>query len=87
MLVQCNVYILAHPLNEQQEQITILDEENSDFTLRMERVWSPFCYHGNVTVDISRNFVTIVSTVQSFSSIQKKSSEIFFCDFISFCVL
>ena len=32
--------------------------------------------HGNVTVDILWNFVMSVTTVQSFSSIQEKPSEI-----------
>ena len=36
----------------------------------------PLCYHGNVTMDISWNFVMSVTTVQSFSSIQKKLWEI-----------
>ena len=36
----------------------------------------PIVLHGNVTVDISLNFLMGVTTVQSFSSIQKKSSQI-----------
>jgi len=55
----------------QQEQTTFLEGENSDFIFWMERAWSPLCCHGNVTVEISRNFVLIATTVQSFSSIQK----------------
>ena len=77
VLVLCNVHISSHPLNKQQEQITLLEGENSDFIFWMERAWSPLCYHGNVTVKISWDFVVSVTTVQSFSSIQKKSSEIF----------
>ena len=57
--------------------MTLLEGENSDSTFWMERVWSPLCCHGNVTVEISWNFVVSATTVQSFSSIQKKSSEIF----------
>jgi len=77
VLVLCNVHISSHPLNKLQEQITLLKGENSDFIFWMERAWSPLCCHGNVRVEISWNFVVSVTTVQSFSSIQKQSSEIF----------
>ena len=40
-----------------------LKEENSDFRLSLERAWSPLCCHGNVTVDISWNFVMSATTV------------------------
>ena len=48
----CNVHIRSHPLNDNQEQITLSNEENSDFTVWMGRTWSPLCCHGNVTVDM-----------------------------------
>ena len=60
-----------------------------DFAFSMDRAWSLLCCHGNVTVDVSWNFVMRVTTVQSFSSVQKTSSCSFipfFCDFTSFCV-
>ena len=50
MLMLCNVHIRSHPLNEHQEQITLIGKGNSDFTLWMERAWSPLCCYGNVTV-------------------------------------
>ena len=31
VLVLCNVHISSHPLNKQQEQITLLEGETSDF--------------------------------------------------------
>ena len=77
VLMLCNVHISSHPLNKLQEQITLLKGENSDFIFWMERAWSPLCCHGNVRVEISWNFVVSATTVQSFSSIQKKSSDIF----------
>ena len=49
-MVLCNVHIRSHPINERQEQITLIGEGNSDFTLWIERAWSPLCYHRNVTV-------------------------------------
>ena len=52
VLVLCNVHIRSHPLNDNQEQITLSKEGNSDFTLWMERTWRPLCCHGNVTVDM-----------------------------------
>ena len=33
VLVLCNVHIWSHALNEHQEQITLIREGNSDFTL------------------------------------------------------
>ena len=87
VLVLCNVHISWHPLNKQQEQITLLEGNNSDFIFWMERAWSPLCCHGNVTVEISWNFVVSATTVQSFSSIQKSLQRYsIFCDFTSFCV-
>ena len=53
VLLLCNVHISSHPLNKQQEQITLLEGENSDFIFWMEKAWSPLSCHGNVTVEIS----------------------------------
>ena len=72
-----SIIISSHPLNKQQEQMTLLEGENTDFIFWMEKAWRPLCFHGYVTVEISWNFAVFVTTVQSFSSIQKKSSEIF----------
>ena len=70
VLVLCNVHIRLH-----QEGTTRAN--NSDFPLWMEIACSPLCCHRKFTVEISWNFVMSVTTVQSFSSIQKKPSEIF----------
>ena len=77
VLVICDVHISSHPPKEQHEQITLLKEGKLWFYFWMERAWSPLCCHGNVTVDISWNHVMSVTTTQSFSSMQKKSSKIF----------
>ena len=77
VLVLCNVHIRSHAVNEKQEQITLLEGGKLLFPLWMERAWSPLCCHGNVKVDVSWNFVMSVTTVLSFSSIQKKSWERF----------
>ena len=50
MIMLCKGHIRSHPLNEHQEQITLIGEGNPDFTLWMERAWSPLCCYGNVTV-------------------------------------
>ena len=80
-------YIYSHPLNEQQEQITIiLEGAKLWFYIWMERDWSPFCCQWNVTVDIAWNFVMRVRTVQNFSVPYRKSLQRYciFCDFTSF---
>ena len=75
VLVPCDIHIHSHLLNEQHRQRTLPGG------YWMVRAWSPLCCHGNVTVDILWNFVMRVTTIQSFSSIQKKSSETsIFCD-------
>ena len=74
MLVLCNVRINSHPLNKQQEQITLPEGE----TLILSFKWrGPGAHCVAMEMEISRNFVVIATTVQIFSSIQKKSSEIF----------
>ena len=50
MLALCNDHVRSHGLNEHQEQITLIGEGNSDFTLWMEGAWSPLRCCGNVTV-------------------------------------
>ena len=75
VLVPCNIHTSSHPLNKEQEQITLLEGENTDFIFWMEKAWGPLCCHANVTVQISWNFVVSETTVQSFSSIQKKYSD------------
>ena len=81
VLMLCNLHIRSQALNEQQEQ-----EENSDFTFWMERAWS-LCFHGNVTMDISWNFGMSVTTVQSFTSMKKRSSEIIIFHFLWFYII
>ena len=71
VLVLCNIHISSHPLNKQQEQIRLLEGENSDFIFWTEWAWSPLGCRGNITVEISWNFLMSATTVQSFSSIQK----------------
>jgi len=70
VLVLCNVHIRLH-----QESTTRAN--NSDFPLWMEIACSPLYCHRKFTVEISWNFVMSVTTVLSFSYIQKKSWEIF----------
>ena len=70
VLVLCNVHIRLH-----QEGTTRAN--NSDFPLWMEVACSPLCSHRKFTVEISWNFVMSVTTVLSFTYIQKKSWEIF----------
>ena len=48
VLVPCNVHLSAHPLNKQQEQITLLEGENRFYLLNGEGL-EPF---GNFTVEI-----------------------------------
>ena len=54
-----------------------LKEGNSDVSLWMQWAWTPLCCHGNVKNDMPWNFVISITTVQSFSSMDKMSSEIF----------
>ena len=72
----CAVHSRSHTLNEQQEQITVLEGGKLWFypLIGEGTLWC----HGNVTVDISWNFVMSKTAVQSFSSIQKKSCEILY---------
>ena len=76
VLVLCNVNICSHPLNKHKSKWHFLKEGNSEFTLCMERAYSPLCCHGNLTVDMSWNFVMSITTVHSFSFKQKKAQEI-----------
>ena len=71
VLLLCNVHILSHLLNEQQEQITLLEGGKLGFSTLNGEGLEPLCCHGNVTVDISWNFVS-VTTVLSISPMQKK---------------
>ena len=52
-----------------------LKERNS--CLCIERARSPLCCRGNVMKDMPWNFVMSITTVQSFSSLHKMSSDIF----------
>ena len=42
-LMLCNVHISSHALNKQQEQITLLEGENSDFLLNGEGLEGAHC--------------------------------------------
>ena len=75
VLVLCDVHNRSHPLNDHQQELTLLERVNPDFTLWLESAWSPLFCHGNVTVDIPRNFVMSITTAQSLISMQ--SSEKF----------
>ena len=74
MLVLCNVHIRSYPVNEQQEQITLLEGKKTDFSpLNGEGVepivlaWK--CHSGHIMELCDEcNNCTV-----SFSSIQKKS--------------
>ena len=79
VLVLCNGHIRSQPLNEHQEQITLIKLERETLIL-------PFGWRGPgahcVAMETSqwailRNFVMSITTVKSFSSTQKKYSEIF----------
>ena len=51
VLVPCNVHISSHPLNKQQEQITLLEGENSDLLNGegLEPIVLPWkCHSGNI---------------------------------------
>ena len=71
LIVLCNVHIHSYPLNEKQEQVT---PPKGGKPLNGEGL--ELSYHGNVTVDVSSNFLMSETTVQSVSSIRKRSSEI-----------
>ena len=72
VLVMCNIHISSHPLNKQQEQITLPEGKNSDFIFWMEITWSPLCCHGNVM-----KLCGECNNCTKFQFYTKKSSEIF----------
>ena len=88
LLVLCSVHIRSQPLNDHQEQITLIGEGNSDFTLGMEGAWSPFCCHGNVIVGYFRELSDEYNNCTKFQFYTEKVLRDIplFCDFTSFCV-
>ena len=85
MLVLCNVHICSHPLNEQQEQITLL--EGGKFEWRGPGAHSVGMEMSQWDImelcDECKNNCTKFQfyTEKAFRDIP------FFCDFTSFCVL
>ena len=77
VLVLCNVHIHSHPLNEQQEQITLLEGRKLWFYFLngqgLEPIVLPWkCQSGHIM-----ELCDECNNCTKFSSIQKKSSEIF----------
>ena len=75
--VRANAHIRSHPLHKQQGLIALLEGEKLRFYHLNGEGQEPITFPWNVTVGILWNFVMSVTTAQSFSSIQKKPSEIF----------
>ena len=71
MLVLCNFHIRSHPLNEHQQQIALIEEGKSGFTLWMERPGAHCVAMETSQWAISWNFVMSITTAKSFISIQR----------------
>ena len=76
MLVLCNVHIRSHPQNEQQEQITLLEEGKPWFSLLngegLEPIVLPWKFHSGHIMELCDECNNC-----TFSYIQKKSWESF----------
>ena len=89
VLVLCNVHISSHPLNKQQEQITLPEGEKLWFYLLngegLEPIMLPWKCHGG-------NIMKLCGECNNHRKFQFYTKQIFrdipiFCDFTSFCVV
>ena len=77
MLMLCNVHIRSLTLNEHQEQITLIGEGSSDFTLWREGAWCLLRCYQNVTLGHIMELCNEYTNCKKGSVLYRKSPDIF----------